>query len=336
MTLISVIIPNYNRETLLGETIQNMLDQSLPPHEVIVVDDGSTDRSLEVVRSFGSRVKLVQQRNQGPGAARNAGLAVAAGEFIQFMDSDDLASRNKLQVQAGALEREGADVAYGPWLKVRLADGKAVLEDHVLQQRALPPSRTSLAWLLSGWSTVLQTCLLRAELVRRIGPFRHDLLTHEDFEFMVRIFAESPRTVFSAGVITLYRLHAQSKLTESGASDLRRLQDRAAIYPQIADLLRQRGIGLGLAARVGFDFVAWQLWQEMRADGRFPQEKLDAVHRLWATLPSGIWRAGSLFRRLAIRLRFQLTGARWNRAYQSAFAGPAELGLIRDLGFECN
>gem|GEM_PF-5011888 len=72
---VSVVIPNFNRAGIIGETIENMLRQSLPPHEVIVVDDGSTDNSAGVIRSFGSRVKLIQQENKGPGAARNTVLA---------------------------------------------------------------------------------------------------------------------------------------------------------------------------------------------------------------------------------------------------------------------
>src|SRR5205809_4977851 len=96
---ISVVIPNFNREMLVGETIANVLAQSLPPYEVIVVDDGSTDKSVEVIRSFGTKVKLVQQPNQGTGTARNAGLKIATGEFVQFQDSDDLYSHNKLEAQ---------------------------------------------------------------------------------------------------------------------------------------------------------------------------------------------------------------------------------------------
>src|ERR1700677_1213804 len=94
---VSVIIPNFNREALIGETISNLLNQTMAPDEIIVIDDGSKDKSVEVIRSFGDQLTLIQQTNQGPGAARNAGLRIATGEFIQFQDSDDLYSRNKLE-----------------------------------------------------------------------------------------------------------------------------------------------------------------------------------------------------------------------------------------------
>ncbi len=118
MNGVSVIIPNYNRETLIGETISNLLKQSLPPCEIIIVDDGSTDKSVEIIRSCGAKIKQIQQNNPGAGAARNAGLRAAIGEFIQFQDSDDLFSLNKMAVQAKLLEQTGADIAFSPWVKL--------------------------------------------------------------------------------------------------------------------------------------------------------------------------------------------------------------------------
>ena len=85
MTSLSVIIPNYNRAALIGETLDNVFAQTRPPDEVIVVDDGSTDDSVAVIERYGARITLIRQANAGPGAARNRGLAAARGELIQFM-----------------------------------------------------------------------------------------------------------------------------------------------------------------------------------------------------------------------------------------------------------
>src|SRR5205809_8019401 len=112
---ISVVIPNFNREMLVGETIANVLTQSLPPYEVIVLDAGSTDKSVERIGSFGTKVKLIQQPNKGTGTARNVGLKIAMGEFDHFQDSDDLYSKNKLEAQAELLEQREADTALRPW-----------------------------------------------------------------------------------------------------------------------------------------------------------------------------------------------------------------------------
>ena len=132
---ISVIIPAYNRAGLIGETLQSLLNQTVPAKEIIVVDDGSTDgtaeTALEILKSGEAEklkisegnpwpeFKVIRQDNAGPGAARNRGLAEATGEFIHFFDSDDIAAPNKHEVQLQALLESGVDIAYGPWVKGR-------------------------------------------------------------------------------------------------------------------------------------------------------------------------------------------------------------------------
>ena len=179
---VSAIIPNYNRETFIGETISNLLEQTRPPDEIIVVDDGSIDSSVAIIRSFGEKVTLIQQANQGPGAARNAGLRMARGEFIQFQDSDDLFSLNKIEVQAKLLERSDADIVFSPWVKVRLDGKRIAFENHVLQQKMPPPQPGLPSWWLRGWCTGFQTALFRRSFLDKIGFFRTDLMLGEDGE----------------------------------------------------------------------------------------------------------------------------------------------------------
>jgi len=127
---ISVVIPAYNRAGLIGQTLQSLLNQTLPADEIIVVDDGSTDSTAEAAesefsvfsRQFSGKGKLpefkvIRQVNAGPGAARNRGLAASKGEFVHFFDSDDIAAPNKHEVQVRALQEPWADIAYGPWVK---------------------------------------------------------------------------------------------------------------------------------------------------------------------------------------------------------------------------
>src|SRR5215469_18875302 len=86
---VSVVIPCYNHALTLARAIRSVLNQTLPPSEVIVVDDGSTDGSRGVAESFGSAVIFKQQQNRGPSAARNLGVRSATGEFLGFLDADD-------------------------------------------------------------------------------------------------------------------------------------------------------------------------------------------------------------------------------------------------------
>ena len=146
MPEISVIIPAYNRAELIGETLRSLLKQTIPAKEIILVDDGSTDGTVEsaerefsvfreqfsalqkpssVFSALKPSLRLIRQQNAGPGAARNRGLAEATGKFIHFFDSDDIAAPNKHEVQLRALLETGADIAYGPWVKGRFAPKQA-------------------------------------------------------------------------------------------------------------------------------------------------------------------------------------------------------------------
>ena len=103
-SLISCIVPVYNGERYLKEALDSILTQSYRPLEIIVVDDGSTDGTAEVVAGYGERVRYVWQSNAGPWIARNLGLSATQGEFISFLDADDLWHAEKLARQMARFE----------------------------------------------------------------------------------------------------------------------------------------------------------------------------------------------------------------------------------------
>lgn len=106
MRTISVIIPAWNRAGELRHAIDSALAQTLPPLEIIVVDDGSTDETAEVLAQYGDRIRVLRQANQGVAAARNAGIAAARGDLLAFLDSDDVWLPRKLELQAALLEAD--------------------------------------------------------------------------------------------------------------------------------------------------------------------------------------------------------------------------------------
>ena len=118
MPLFSTVIPTYNRASLIRATIDSVLAQDLPDQEVIVVDDGSTDGTLETLASYGNRIKVLEQKNSGPAVARNLGIAHASGEYIATLDSDDLWFPWTLAVYAEAIRAHGspAFVAGAPFV----------------------------------------------------------------------------------------------------------------------------------------------------------------------------------------------------------------------------
>src|SRR5215471_9220074 len=106
--LVSVVIPTYNRADYIGETIESVLQQTYSNIEIIVIDDGSTDNTAQVVERFESRVRYVRQENAERGASRNHGLRLAQGEFISFLDSDDLWMPSKAAAAVSLLQENPA------------------------------------------------------------------------------------------------------------------------------------------------------------------------------------------------------------------------------------
>jgi len=314
MASISVIVPNYNRADLVGETLTNLLSQRRPPDELIVVDDGSTDGSADVIAGFGRAVTLLRQANAGPAVARNRALASASGEFIQFFDSDDLCSLDKLELQEKALAASAAPFAYGPWLQARLLPGMAEYAEPALQQRALPPSRPALSWYLRGWVTVFQTCLFRRSVLDRAGRYREDLMPSEDSELLFRILAGGGEPVHVPEALVLYRLHAGQQISRGGMAQARRARDWAHYVGVVAAQLD----GLeNLSAR---DRQYWR-WREH--DAAQALRALDAAAApppAMATSRRLEWAAIRQVRRWAAGVSRRLGGSSFSRAY-----GPGNL-----------
>lgn len=105
-TMISVIIPTYNHARFLAQAIESALAQTLPPVELIVVDDGSTDETAQVLARYAGRIRVIRQQNSGVAAARNAGAALAAGDYLAFLDADDVWLPRKLERQMARLRAE--------------------------------------------------------------------------------------------------------------------------------------------------------------------------------------------------------------------------------------
>lgn len=112
--LVSILIPCYNAEAWVGEAIQSALAQTYEPKEVIVVDDGSTDGSLEVIQSFGDRIRWETGPNRGANATRNRLLELSRGEWLQYLDADDYLLPRKLEVQMRIIEHQSTDIVVSP------------------------------------------------------------------------------------------------------------------------------------------------------------------------------------------------------------------------------
>ncbi|MGC1309591.1 MAG: glycosyltransferase [Phormidesmis sp.] len=112
--LVSIIIPVYNCEKYLEEAINSALVQSYPRMEIIVVDDGSTDRTAKVAQKYGAQLQYIYQSNQGAGSAKNTGIERSNGEYLAFLDADDIWEKNKIELQMATLESNAdLDIVFG-------------------------------------------------------------------------------------------------------------------------------------------------------------------------------------------------------------------------------
>ena len=186
LPLVSVVIPTYNRAALLREAVASVLAQSYAAFELIVVDDGSTDATAAFLRTARA-VRLVRQDHTGmPGQARNAGARAARGEYLAFLDSDDLWLPHKLAVQVAAAAAAGDAINHTRerWLR----GGRVISQRGQRHRRSGDLFADSLRKCIIGPSTVL----LRREVFEATGGFRDDLEIAEDYELWLRLTARHP------------------------------------------------------------------------------------------------------------------------------------------------
>lgn len=184
----SVIIPCWNMAGYIGRAINSVLAQTYPHTEVIVIDDGSTDRSLEVIHSFGGRVRWETGPNLGGGAARNRGLDLALGEFVQFLDADDVLLPDKIARQAAMLEADPNQSVFG-WYE-HLLDGH---EDAVAYRPPYALIYDDAVALALQHVIQIETPLHWTENVRRIGGFDERLPCNQDYDFNLRLACSGVR-----------------------------------------------------------------------------------------------------------------------------------------------
>lgn len=201
--LISVIMPCYNAERFVAEAVDSVLNQTYPNVELVVVEDGSTDDSLGVLRKYGQSIRLLTQRNTGPDVARNFGLTHAQGQFVAFLDADDWWRAECLEkLHAALATHPECGVAYCGWQKVGNLNGGT----HPFVPRNYEgPNKVEL--LLTGGSPwPIHAALTRKALIDRAGGFSEDLIASEDYELWLRLAATHP-VVLVPEVLAYYRFH---------------------------------------------------------------------------------------------------------------------------------
>jgi glycosyltransferase involved in cell wall biosynthesis len=201
---ISVIMPCFNTAKYLREAVDSVLGQTYTDVELVVVDDGSTDSSLEVLEEYRDRVIVLQQANKGPYPARNLGISRASGEFIAFLDSDDYWDPHCLAMLHQGLTEYNADLAYCGWQNVgefarnaspfvppKYEDGD--MADEFLRSCPWP----------------IHAALTRRSVIDAVGGFSERCFSAMDYDLWIRVFGHTSRIVRVPEVLAFYRWHGK-------------------------------------------------------------------------------------------------------------------------------
>ncbi|MEK6805794.1 MAG: glycosyltransferase family A protein [Pseudomonadota bacterium] len=227
--LVSIIIPCFNAAPWLSQTLESALSQTWPRVEVVVVDDGSTDGSADIARRYGdSRLKLVQGSHHGACAARNFGYSKAQGNYIQFLDADDLISPDKIAAQIALLrESPRHSLATCRWLRFRGEPATAVFADQPVF-RDLAPIEFLL--LVASETTMMHPAafLTPRDVAEAAGPWNENLPSNpnDDGEYFSRVVLASSGLRFAVAGTSYYRVHAPSSFSLSRRRDETSLRSR--------------------------------------------------------------------------------------------------------------
>jgi glycosyltransferase involved in cell wall biosynthesis len=233
---ITVVIAAFNAARTIGSALRSVLAQTEQEFEVVVVDDGSTDDTAEIARSFTSdpRIRVITQRNQGPAAARNAGLAAARGDYVAMLDADDLWLPEYLHVMGGALDAapEAAFAYTDAW--VLDDETKRVRRRSAMSYQRPPttvPDTRTFFLLLVDRNFVYTSVTARRLVLEAMGGYDESLVGVEDWDLWLRIARGGGRPVRVPEILAIYR-RTPGSLTANAPKHLRKVCE---IYRRMAE-----------------------------------------------------------------------------------------------------
>ncbi len=209
---VTVIMPLYNGQAYCEQTLRSVIDQEYPPAEIIIVDDGSTDRSVEIVSGVECDIpiKVVEQPNQGQSAARNEGASVASGELLAFIDQDDLWHPHHLRALVSPFAgRSDLGWAYSDFDEID-EQSRTVTRRFIAQHAIEHPRNTLASFIASDLMILPSATVMRAEALHAVGGFDRDLCGYEDDDLFIRMFRAGWDSEFVGASLTKFRVHQHS------------------------------------------------------------------------------------------------------------------------------
>jgi glycosyltransferase involved in cell wall biosynthesis len=209
---ISAIIPAFNSERYVGQALDSVLAQTIGPGEIVCVDDGSSDGTVEILKEYAARhtrvIRVISQENRGPSAARNRGLEVVTGQYIQFLDSDDLIDPGKWEHQVRLIDTAGnlPDMVAAAYDSVDMESGRS---------RTVRLSNDPWIGLFEGGLGITSSNLWKSASVRGVGGWNETRLTSEDPDLMFRLLKAGCNFLFDQTSKTSIRRRPDSQWNTS-------------------------------------------------------------------------------------------------------------------------
>jgi len=219
--LVSIIIPAYNSERWIKATIESAIAQTYKNKEIIVVDDGSTDKTYNIAKMYESKIlKVLSQKNSGACVARNKAMSIAQGDFIQWLDSDDILDPHKIQIQLNESDRD-------PQSKVLHSSAWGYFYYNIrrakFQANSLWKTLTATDWIVTRFNEGVYlppiTWLVSRKLTEVSGLWNDNLLRDQDGEYFCRVIAKSELVLFHPKAISYYRKGNFSSISGSASRE---------------------------------------------------------------------------------------------------------------------
>ncbi|MEO3707156.1 glycosyltransferase family 2 protein [Trichormus azollae] len=212
MVFFSVVIPVFNRANLIQITIDSILNQNIENYEIIIVDDGSTDHTIEILKEYGSKIKIFTQRNQGPGKARNIGIEHSQGEYIAFLDSDDLWFPWTLDVYAQIIKATNNPAFLA---------GQSIFfsNEHELEFVQIP-ARVHYRYYQNLYASskdvtsfLTSSVVIRRDTLQQLGGFTDQWINSEDNDLWLRLGTVEGFVYIDSPYVLAYRQHSYSAMS---------------------------------------------------------------------------------------------------------------------------
>ncbi|WP_413161541.1 glycosyltransferase family 2 protein [Capilliphycus salinus ALCB114379] len=273
---ISVIIPAYNCDRYVGQAVESILHQTYSSYEIIVIDDGSQDKTYEVLQPYEAKIRYVYQQNQGVSVARNHGLDLARGEFVAFLDADDLFLPDTLAALLGVFEANpNLGIVHSGWRRIN-QQGETLMDVRPWETVPKLNLETWLRWKPLG---TMGTLMFRRDRLEQVGGFEPGLTHAEDVDLILRLALKGCKAGWLRQSTVCYRQHDQNTMRDgiSQAQSINWVLDRFFNQPDVPVDIRL------IENWVRYSTLVWSSWYLYYTG--FPQEMVQYLQKSWSYSP---------------------------------------------------